>query len=94
MNTKVLCACFFKLYKRLFHLFLGHSVLGVAGSVHYLNLVLTVSHAEHTAGVVTAADCFGYSADLLDKLYMSVVVEVNYCAEVVCLLHILSRSYV
>ena len=94
MNTELHCPGLLELEKRLLHLLLCHSVLGIAGSVHNLNLVLAVCHTEHAAGIVTAADCLGNSADLLDKLNMGVVVKVDHRAEVVCFFHVLGRSYV
>ena len=68
---------------------MGHTVLCILGGVHYVALFACL---EFTAGIVTTADGFGDTCQLVEYIYMSEIIKVNYSAELVSKLEILVGS--
>ena len=91
MHTETLCALFLKYLVCFDYLLVGHTVLCILGGVHYVALFACL---EFTAGIVTTADGFGDTCQLVEYIYMSEIIKVNYSAELVSELEILVGSSV
>ena len=91
MHTETLCALFLKYLVCLDYLLVGHTVLCVLGGIHYVALFTCL---EFTAGIVTTADGFGDTCQLVEYIYMREIVKVYNCAELVSKLKIFIGSSV
>ena len=94
MDAKVLCALCHQLLVAFDHLLLGHAVLGIAGLVHDLEAFLALAQLEGPARVVAAEDVLGDPGHTVQEVHHGGIVQVDVCAQLVCLLHVLHGGLV
>ena len=94
MDAKVLCTLCHQLLVAVDHLLLGHAVLGIAGLVHDLEAFLALAQLEGPARVVAAEDVLGDPGHTVQEVHHGGIVQVDVCAQLVCLLHVLHGGLV